>query len=388
MTWEEFKAALPYRAPLRAKPAMMATMKGPKGPPLEAPPPPFMQVEEAGNNADLPKQLLARYGQKGAKGVNRKEIGLDEATFRLLDTDRNGALDAEELAHFTQRPADLELTIRVGKVGPREQRLVMAAGDKPAPLARQVRQTQDGVVLTLDSSQMDLEVKGGDVQGNNKELIRQVYEGQFDQADKDNNGYLDEKEAKKSSFFGNSFKAMDLDGDGKLFKKEMLEYLDRYIELQARALASQLTITTSEAGRGLFDLIDTNRDGRLSVRELRSAVKLLERLDRNGDGFLEAGEVPRTFQVTLTQGSAGNNPFLRTGFDPSQLLKPLPETTAGPLWFRKMDLNRDGDVSRREWIGTQAEFDRIDADGDGLISAAEAEKYDSLKRQRRSDRQR
>ena len=117
-------------------------------------------------------------------------------------------------------------------------------------------------------------------------------------------------------------------------------------------------------------------------------MKLLDRLDRNGDGQLEAREVPRTYQVTLTQGSAGNNPFFRAGFDPSQLLKPLPETTVGPLWFRKMDLNRDGDVSRREWIGTQAEFDRIDADGDGLISAAEAEKYDSLKRQRRGDRQR
>src|SRR5262249_58451642 len=56
------------------------------------------------------------------------------------------------------------------------------------------------------------------------------------------------------------------------------------------------------------------------------------------------------------------------------------ERTAGRLWFRKMDKNRDGDVSRREFLGTKEEFDRIDSDGDGLISLEEAERYDALKR--------
>jgi hypothetical protein len=38
-----------------------------------------------------------------------------------------------------------------------------------------------------------------------------------------------------------------------------------------------------------------------------------------------------------------------------------------------MDVNGDGDVSRREFLGTEEEFLRLDADGDGLISASEAE---------------
>ena len=46
----------------------------------------------------------------------------------------------------------------------------------------------------------------------------------------------------------------------------------------------------------------------------------------------------------------------------------------GPLWFRKMGRNNDGDVSFREWLGTEEEFRRIDTDGDGLISAEEAER--------------
>jgi Ca2+-binding EF-hand superfamily protein len=53
---------------------------------------------------------------------------------------------------------------------------------------------------------------------------------------------------------------------------------------------------------------------------------------------------------------------------------------AGPLWFRKMDRNGDGDVSRAEFLGTRAEFDALDADHDGLISRAEAEAFDRASR--------
>ena len=58
----------------------------------------------------------------------------------------------------------------------------------------------------------------------------------------------------------------------------------------------------------------------------------------------------------------------------------LPDLKDGPLWFRKLDRNRDGDVSRKEWMFSEEEFRRIDTDGDGLISVEEAERYDRARR--------
>jgi hypothetical protein len=42
-----------------------------------------------------------------------------------------------------------------------------------------------------------------------------------------------------------------------------------------------------------------------------------------------------------------------------------------------MDVNNDGDVSEREFLGSREDFKKIDTDGDGLISVEEAEKADA-----------
>ena len=96
--------------------------------------------------------------------------------------------------------------------------------------------------------------------------------------------------------------------------------------------------------------------------------------DANKDGALSKQELPRLLQVTLSAGPPGRG---RIFFGGEEDLKPVvKERTAGPLWFRKADVNGDGDVSRREWLGTEEDFRRIDTDGDGLISLEEAIKAD------------
>ena len=76
--------------------------------------------------------------------------------------------------------------------------------------------------------------------------------------------------------------------------------------------------------------------------------------------------------MSVGQGQAGfrNRAVLRA---PSMARSARRSGKPAPLWFQKMDRTRDGDVSRREFLGTDEEFRRIDTDGDGLIDAKEAE---------------
>jgi hypothetical protein len=45
-----------------------------------------------------------------------------------------------------------------------------------------------------------------------------------------------------------------------------------------------------------------------------------------------------------------------------------------------MDRNQDGDVSPREFIGSDEDFHKLDADGDGLISVTEALQFEKQSR--------
>jgi hypothetical protein len=116
--------------------------------------------------------------------------------------------------------------------------------------------------------------------------------------------------------------------------------------------------------------MDLNRDRRLGEREVREAVARVSSWDRNGDGVVSSDEIPHNFQMSIARGQvvpAANPRVAHSG-----VTVPAVSTAAGPSWFRKMDRNRDGDISRREFLGTRADFDRMDTDKDGLLSPGEA----------------
>jgi len=137
-----------------------------------------------------------------------------------------------------------------------------------------------------------------------------------------------------------------------------------------------MTLTVTDHGPGLFDLIDADRDGRLSLRELRTAWDRIAPWDTGKVGAITREQIPRQYALTVDRGMIDER-FRRVPFRGGSAPGGGPISSRGPAWFRKMDRNGDGDVSLREWLGTEEDFKKVDLDGDGLISAEEAEKADA-----------
>jgi Ca2+-binding EF-hand superfamily protein len=339
---------------------------------------------------DFVRRVQSKYRAAGDDNpepqLRQGDLGLDPATFVRLDANGDGVLDAKELAAFVKRPADVVLTMRAGRLHGAAARVEQSVTkDNAASLASKLQ--LKGAVAQLDLGRTRVDMVG---QASGYEtdriggILRQQLLAQFKQADKDKNGYLDAKEAGANGIFRGMFKAMDRDGDGRVYESEAIAYFDQLANLQTRARAACVTLVLTNQSRGLFDLLDTDRDGRLSVREMRGAVKLLEQLDNGHKGYLVSRDLPNSHQLALRggpadTGAAGAAAFVALYRIMDQSDRPA-ERSVGPLWFRKMDRNRDGDVSRKEFLGTDEQFRTIDTDGDGLISVDEATQFDARKR--------
>jgi Ca2+-binding EF-hand superfamily protein len=330
----------------------------------------------------LTERLLRHYDRDKNEKLSRAEIGLDKAVFDRLDANHDGELDAEELGKLLQQPPDLELILRLGDTpGNRPAAEIVNPNGRPGPLSGAVRQSDAGaVVLTLGDAEIDLRLSPAGSSAAMAQNLRQTYVRQFQAADTEKVGFVDMRKAQQNPLLRSVFASADRDGDGKLTEKELLTYL----ELQGKAVACSTILSVADQGRGLFEILDANQDGFLGVRELRSAWSRLAHWDRDGDGCIAKEEIPRRFLLTLGQGRAGFGVRAAVVVQPAMDgMRPRPTAPArGPLWFRKMDRNGDGDVSPREFLGTPEDFKRIDTDGDGLIDADEAERADAWFRSR------
>jgi Ca2+-binding EF-hand superfamily protein len=184
----------------------------------------------------------------------------------------------------------------------------------------------------------------------------------FRQADPSNRGHvlLDDLKGREQYPLRMLHRPADCDGDGRLTAGE----LEQYLALRDRAAAGMVTLAVLPRQRGWFELLDRDRDGRLGRRELRRAWEALA-----GPGTSSTDTLPLTdlktpaFHLTLVPGPAR---------PPGVVLAPPLVPRRGPAWFLALDRNGDGDLSWREFAGTQKQFRYYDRDGDGLISAEEA----------------
>lgn len=133
----------------------------------------------------------------------------------------------------------------------------------------------------------------------------------------------------------------------------------------------QISIGAVNDGYAMLQEIDPNGDGRFSIRELRELNERLATFDQNSDGQIGFDETHPTFRVCIGLGPTAHQPLA--------LLREINSTGTsalepGPDWFTEMDKNKDYDLTRQEFPGTDEQFKKLDVDGDELISSAEANK--------------
>lgn len=302
----------------------------------------------------------AKSGVSGTTVKNQKlspqELGLPEAAFKNYDVDGDGQLDFDELRSFvTSAEPMFELTIDVSKGA------VTATGSR----AGDVLTTPDGAAhLHLGTVQISLSATPEPAAFNPELIVKPL----FMFSDANANGYLEKEEAAQLTQLGTTFEDLDADKNGKLFLDEVTAYLQTRID----AARSRAVLTINEQGRTLFDILDADRDRRLAHREIRTAIDKLALWDKDQDGQLAETEVPLQFQMVAARGSL---PGLFGGPVNAGAMAAqgsFAERTAGPVWFRKMDKNRDGEVSRREFLGEVESFNALDLNHDGAVELNEA----------------
>jgi Ca2+-binding EF-hand superfamily protein len=333
---------------------------------------PFAILQPDAPAATLAGDILRRYDRDKDRVLRRTELPLEKTAFERLDANRDRRLDAAELAGWQNLPSDVELIASLERGARQDILLLPGADGKPNRLAALLPPSRDGVVrVPLADNQLEV------VRDPASATTRQKLLKQFDVlAGKD--GFLSEKKIYQPPFsFVALLRLADRDGDNRLSRKELAEYL----EVQDKVPFRISYLTVLDRGPSLFEFLDADHDGRLSPRELRTAWQRLAPWDRNGTGRITRQQVPRQFQLVLSYGrSLGSLPEPRPGFQKMPLMR---DRSRGPLWFRKMDRNDDGDVSQTEFLGTMEQFRKIDSDGDGLIDIKEAERADMELRKKR-----
>lgn len=318
-----------------------------------ATPAPFLSSASGESVARMTRRLMETYDiAPRDQRLSPTEIKFVPQDFQAFDVDGDGQLDQAEL-----RLVISDLTPRLSL----QIDVVTGAVDASGEMASTLRQSDEGARhLPMGKSELRFVCRPSDPPPPSA-----VAAGLMQLLDRNANGYLEPAELPDDTGLGISFASLDADQNQKIFPEELEAALTTRLDLAQ----SRSVIRIAEQGGTLFEILDADRDGRLARREVRGMAQLLTVWDADGDGLLSADEIPRQYAISVARGSlqlpVASRPADR-GSARSESDRP------GPRWFVRMDRNRDGEVSRREFLAELSLFERLDRNSDGAIDGEEA----------------
>jgi Ca2+-binding EF-hand superfamily protein len=359
----------------------------------------LIEIPAGANPAGLVGQLVARYDRNKDGKLAKTEVAFDAKLFAELDANGDGLLDQSELAAFFKREPDLTFRLRTGQLGGAAGGAVRgflknvglakgggAAGERativqpkagPTVMTRLIKRVNgENLAFELGDCRFQLQATQGQT-GRFNNGVKQFYNQQYDNL-AEKKGYVareQEKENRQQPFLFQIFTQADKNADGKLTKKELEDWLN----LVAEGGTCHVSLQVNDQGRGLFNVFDANGDGQLSIREMRTVWERVKPVCKDAAKGLDQKDLPRKIQIVAGQGNVFFNAVPVAVFGGGMAPRARAAVGNVPVWFRKMDRNGDGDISPKEWLGTEEDFRQIDTDGDGLISAEEARKYEAAK---------
>lgn len=263
--------------------------------------------------------------------LEQGESGLTAKVLESLDKDTDGVLTALEFAAWRKLSPDLHWPVNLDSQLPNSAPVSCVAGQVRLELRAAEGQLPKVLAAHLDR-----------------------YLARFAEADLDRDGLIAEQDVVAPGFaeLRRALPIADRNGDEKLSKAE----LQAWLNLQEKIAQGHVTITVLDYGQGLFEFLDADHDGAISRRELRGASQRAAEAGCLNDRQFDRNKLPRQLIVTASLGRP------QSAYQPPR---------NGPPWFRAMDRNGDGDVSRREFNGSTARFNSLDLDQDGLIGPSE-----------------
>ncbi|WP_165616459.1 tape measure protein [Methylorubrum salsuginis] len=322
----------------------------------------FAEIDLNGDGQLSKLELLIAETKGGLAAAKASEVAKAlSANFNKLDANTNGLISQKEF---------------LAALGPKA---TVAEQQEALKVFRSIDIDGDGQISKLELLRAEL---GSNLAGING--VSKAVNDNFSRLDKNGSGGLSLAEFKAA--FGPLatkadqklaeayFKNIDADGDGIISRLELTR-VDLVAGLKANAPA-----LVAKALKDYFPTIDVNSDGGITYAEYvqalgplatkaeqQAAKKVFDAIDADGNGIITKAEAVR---VDLLAQLKAN--------DPGKMGAAIAAS------FKTIDLNADAKIDWNEYVkavgpATKAEqaaakavFDRIDADGNGVITAIEA----------------